>query len=89
MRWVLLTAALLLVPVQSVQFKAERVDWVEREIHGGDYRVFTTFLTVHQIGGKEVPIAEFWRRARSGKVMQAKLTRRAGLWWAARINIKE
>lgn len=89
MKWLLLSAALLVAPVQSVQFRSERVDVVEREIRGSGYRIFTTFLTVHQIGGREVPITEFWRRARTGKVIQAKLVRRAGLLWAARINLKE
>ncbi|WP_414656765.1 hypothetical protein ACINK0_11385 [Deinococcus sp. VB343] len=85
----LLLLSLTLTPYQAVQFRSERVDVVEREIRGGNYRIFTTFLTVHQIGGKPVPIAEFWRRARTGKVIQAKVTRRAGLLWAARINLKE
>lgn len=89
MATLLLLLSLTLTPHQSVQFRASRVDVVEREIRGGEYRIFTTFLTVHQIGGREVPIAEFWRRARTGKVIQAKVTRRAGLLWAARINLKE
>lgn len=90
MKLIALTAALLLGnTLTGVQITAVRVDWVEREITGNGHHLFTTFITVHQIGGRTVTAAEFWRKARTGQVIQAKVAKRAGLSWAARINIKE
>lgn len=89
MKSTLLFITLLLGPPQAVSFTAARVDRVEREISGGRTHLFTTFLTVHQVDGRRVSSREFWRVVSSGKRIQAKLYRRSGLWWAARINVKE
>lgn len=74
-------------PLKSAQFTATRVDPVERTLRGGPWRVFTTFLSVYQVNGQRVGVAAFWRSVKPGRVIQAKVTKRAGLYWAARINV--
>lgn len=88
-RGALLLVSLILGQPQAVSFTAVRVDRVEREIQGGRTRLFTTFLTVHQVNGRQVSPRVFWRVVGRGKTIQAKLYRRSGLLWAARINVKE
>lgn len=84
----LLMVLALAGPPSAVTLTADRIDPVEREIQGEGRSIFTTFATVHQINGQVVDTRTFWRTARAGLTVQAKLFPRAGLYWASRINLR-
>lgn len=75
-------------PGKPLAFTVTRVEPVERELYGAGVRLFTTFLTVYQINGRPVSAGQFWATAKAGRRAQAKTHPRAGLTWAARINLQ-